>query len=390
VSKNNILKFSKSYFSINFDLIRIGYPLGYELYVNSSSLASRERFIKVFHATDAMEEEDLVKLKQKYLQLYVAEAQRGAFLKSLSSLNNQSDTQKTEIIKDSALKYLHGIFDSGKEFTTELLSETIDGCREAVTSMVDVLDHHNVSSLHKLIGNLSFHDFYTYDHSINVSMYCITILKEVKPDATREELITIGLGGLLHDLGKIKIPTDILNNPGKLTEEEYQEIKKHPSFGVDLLLSGHCECDESVDLSVIGRIIHEHHENWDGSGYPNKLSAEEIHFSARICAIADFFDAITTKRSYNEVLNIDNAIGVMEKTAGKKIDPEIFTIFTSKVKKMALSKNIDLQMADSFDPTLAYEKLPLEKVKVEKPKQDFGKIKVSEDFFKKKSDKKAS
>jgi HD-GYP domain-containing protein (c-di-GMP phosphodiesterase class II) len=209
------------------------------------------------------------------------------------------------------------------------------------------------------------------------------------PTFTKSDVMHIGLGGLLHDLGKVKIPTEILNNPGKLSEEEYNQIKQHPTFGIDLLLSGHCDTPQDLDLQVIARVIHEHHENWNGTGYPHKLKGEDISYFARVCTIADFFDAITTKRSYNEVLALEHAVGVMEKTAGVKIDPNIFEVFTSKVKKIVLKQKVDVRLADSFDPTLPYEKLPLEKVKIEDEKQDFGKIKIQGDLGLKKNKKSA-
>jgi HD-GYP domain-containing protein (c-di-GMP phosphodiesterase class II) len=162
---------------------------------------------------------------------------------------------KTNVIKDAAIEYLNNIFGKDKEFSTELLAKNIEGCRDVVESMVDALDQHNIDSLRNLIGNLSFHDFYTYDHSINVSMYCISIYRAINPKATRRELMHAGLGGLLHDLGKIKIPTHILNNPGGLSDEDYQIIKQHPDFGLDLLLNGHCEVSGDIDLKIIARFV---------------------------------------------------------------------------------------------------------------------------------------
>jgi HD-GYP domain-containing protein (c-di-GMP phosphodiesterase class II) len=251
--------------------------------------------------------------------------------------------------------------------------------------MVDVLDHHNIDSLRGLIGNLSFHDFYTYDHSINVSMYCITIYKAVNPKATKKELIHAGLGGLLHDLGKIKIPTHILNNPGGLSDDDYQEIKKHPDFGLELLLGGHCEVDKDIDLKIVARVVHEHHENFDGTGYPAKLKGkEDIHLLARVCTIADFFDAITTKRSYNEVLSITDAMNTMRKFRATKLDPDIFDIFDNHVRYVRADFARDLRLSDKFDPTLPYATLPLEEVKHSEKEVDFGKIKVVDKDLKKK------
>ena len=376
-----------SYFSISYDLIVQNVPLTYDLYVNSSSLKDKQKFIRLFPAGEVLEPEEIAQLRKKYHQLYVPENQRRAYMRSLAGSDNIDDTEAVTFIKDTAIEYLHKIFDDDKEFSTELLSETIHGCRDAVESMIDVLDDYNIDNLRGLIGSLSGHDFYTYDHSINVSMYCITILRALKKDASRTELMHAGLGGLLHDLGKIKIPTHILNNPSGLSDEEYKEIQRHPKFGVDLLLDGSCDVEEDIDLETIARIIHEHHENWDGTGYPNKIKESEIHLLARVCAIADFFDAVTTKRSYNKVLPVSQAIEIMDKTSGKKLDPKVFKIFASHVKHSKVETARDLKMADSFDPSIPYENLPLEEVKKMFEGEDFGKIRVIEEKNKSKDAK---
>src|SRR5690606_33586682 len=247
-----------SFFSVRHDLIRTEEPLPFDLYVNSSVVKGKDKYVRIFPSGRALTKDDVEEFHHKYLQLYVPEEQRKSFLRSLTR-SNIDDVQKATVIKETALEYLHNIFDKEKEFSTELLSKNIEGCRDVVESMVDVLDNHNIDSLRSLIGNLSFHDFYTYDHSINVSMYCIQIYKAINPKATRKELTHAGLGGLLHDLGKIKIPTHILNNPGGLTNEEYAQIKKHPDFGLDLLINGHCEVSEDIDLKIVARVVHEHH-----------------------------------------------------------------------------------------------------------------------------------
>jgi len=365
-----------SFFSVRYDLIQTDEPILYDLFVNSSVVKGKEKFIRIFPSGGVLEKEDLEEFHRKYFQLYVPEEQRRIYLKSLIK-SNHDDVKKTTVIKDAALEYLHNIFDKDKEFSTELLAKNIEGCREVVESMVDVLDGHNIDSLRNLIGNLSFHDFYTYDHSINVSMYCIQIYRAINPKASRKELMHAGLGGLLHDLGKIKIPTHILNNPGGLSNEDYQTIKQHPDFGLELLLGGHCEVNEDIDLKIIARVVHEHHENYDGTGYPKKLKGkDEIHLLARVCTIADFFDAITTKRSYNEVLSIPDAMNTMRKFRAIKLDPDIFDIFDRHVRYVRADSTKDLRLADSFDPTLPYAKLPIEEIKKFEKEMDFGKIKV--------------
>lgn len=379
------MEVKQSFFSIRYDLIQVDGPLTYDLFVNSSVVKGKEKFIRIFPSGDVLQKEDLEEFHKKYFQLYIPEDQRTIYLKSLVK-SNVDDVQKTNVIKDSALTYLHNIFDKSKEeFSTELLSKNIEGCKEVVESMVDVLDQHNVDSLRSLIGSLSFHDFYTYDHSINVSMYCITIYKAINPKAQRRELIHAGLGGLLHDLGKIKIPTHILNNPGGLSTEEYNIIKQHPDFGLDLLIGGHCHVEGDIDLRIISRVVHEHHENFDGTGYPRKLKGkEEIHLLARVCTIADFFDAITTKRSYSEVMPVPEAMNTLRKFRAIKLDPDIFDIFDQHVRYTRAEATRDLKLSDSFDPTLPYATLPLEEIQKFEKEMDFGKIKVVDNSLKKK------
>ncbi len=376
---------TQSFFSVRRDLIQLDKPIGYDLFVNSSVVKGKEKFVRIFPSGGILHKEEVDEFHKKYVQLYIAEDQRKLYLRSLVRESNVNDLQKANVLKDAALDYLHNIFDNNKEFSTEILTQGIEGCREVVANMVDVLDHHNIDSLRGLIGNLSFHDFYTYDHSINVSMYCITIYKAIHPKATKKELMHAGLGGLLHDLGKIKIPTHILNNPGGLSDDDYKEIKKHPDFGLELLLGGHCEVDKEIDLKVVARVVHEHHENFDGTGYPSKLKGkDEIHLLARVCTIADFFDAITTKRSYNEVLPITDAMNTMRKFRGIKLDPEIFDTFDAHVRYVRADFARDLRLSDKFDPTIPYAKLPLEEVKKFEKEMDFGKIKVVDGEAKKK------
>lgn len=367
----------QSYFSIRHDLVVTDQDLPFDLFINSSVIKGKEKFIRIFRSGGALTTDEISEFHRKYNQLYVPEEQRSLYMKSLVSSSAFNDVEKTNIIKESAISYLHHIFDKDKEFSTEVLSQGIEQCREVVESMVDVLDNHNIDSLRNLISNLSFHDFYTYDHSINVSMYCITIYKTLNPNAKRRELVHVGLGGLLHDLGKVKIPTEILNNPGGLSDEEYQTIKQHPDFGIDLLLNGHCQVAEDIDLKIIARVIHEHHENFDGTGYPRKLKGkEEIHLLARVCTIADFFDAITTKRSYNEVLSITDAMNVMRKFRAVKLDPDIFDAFDQHVRYVRADAVKDLRLSDKFDPTIPYAKLPIEEVREFEKEMDFGKIKI--------------
>ncbi|WP_372651183.1 HD-GYP domain-containing protein [Halobacteriovorax sp.] len=380
-----------SFFSVGFDLITLDKPMTYDLYVNSSSHSANEKFVRIFPVNGILTSEDISTFRRKYHQLYISEGQRDMYLRSLSGCIGIEDVQKTEIIKDSAIHYLDTIFDPTKEFSNEVLTETINGCRDSVESMVDVIKDYDVKQVQSLIGDLSFHDFYTYDHSINVSMYCISLFKIVRPKAAREEIVLAGLGGLLHDLGKIKIPTHIINNSGKLDDEQFSMIKKHPKFGFDLLSSSEIDCP-GVDFSIVKRIVHEHHENFDGTGYPSGLKGDEIHLLARITAIADFFDAVTTKRSYHEALIPEEALGIMSRSVGKKIDPKLFEIFSNNISQV-VSRVYNKELPSDFDPCQPHDVLPFKKIEpkkqqsnfFKKEEQNFGKVAVDEGGKKKKA-----
>ncbi len=353
-----------SFFSVSVDLIVTGSPIPFDLYVNSSSIKEKDKFVRIFPEGEILSKEDLLNFYRKYFQIYIPESQRNQYLKSFVNSGDVDDIKKASALKDSAIHYLDKIFDKEKEVTNELLVETIESAKESVEMMVDTIKDYNISDIQKLIGDLSFHDFYTYDHSINVSMYSISILKAVKPNASRQELVMAGLGGLLHDLGKINIPSHIINKAAGLTDEDFNEIKKHPKFGVDLLDEKvSMELDDDIDLNIVKRVVHEHHENFNGSGYPCCLSGKEIHIFARITAISDFYDAVTTKRSYHEALSSEDALELMKKSVGKKLDPQIFEIFCKQIDHLVLEGKKDQKLPDNFDPCQPHQELPIEEDK---------------------------
>ncbi len=130
----------------------------------------------------------------------------------------------------------------------------------------------------------------------------------------------IRIAGLMHDIGKIGISENVLNKTGKLTREEYAEIKKHPEIGYRILST-------SSEFSDIADCIYEHHEHWDGTGYPAGLKKEEIGLQARIIAIADAYDAMTSMRTYRETKTREQAYQEIARCAGTQFDPEIAKSF---------------------------------------------------------------
>ena len=128
-------------------------------------------------------------------------------------------------------------------------------------------------------------------------------------------------------MGKIQVSDVILNKPGRLTDEEFAEMKKHTTAGKDIIESAIKLTGDSGYLREALNVAAYHHEKWDGSGYPTGIKGEEIPLSARIMAISDVFDALLSKRSYKEPMSYDTAFGIIEEGSGKSFDPVIVKVF---------------------------------------------------------------
>ena len=161
-------------------------------------------------------------------------------------------------------------------------------------------------------------DPYTRGHSDRVSEYSVLIGKKLGLD--EKTLHILKIGGLFHDIGKIGIPDSILLKDSKLSDEEYSQIKNHPMIGVHML-------GDAAIFTDILPIVKHHHERYDGRGYPSQLVGDDIPYVARIAAVADTFDAMTSKRSYRDSLPIDVVRAEIERCSGTQFDPNIAKVF---------------------------------------------------------------
>lgn len=159
------------------------------------------------------------------------------------------------------------------------------------------------------------YDEYLYQHSFQVTLYSIAIAKEM--GYSFEDIRLIGIGAMLHDIGKLLVPSEILTKQAALTEEEYELMKEHTRYGFDLLRNLH-----SISL-LVAHCAFQHHERLDGSGYPRGLVEFEIHPFAKIIAVADVFDALTTNRVYRKKLHPSEGIKLIEADAGTKFDRRV-------------------------------------------------------------------
>lgn len=174
------------------------------------------------------------------------------------------------------------------------------------------------SILYAFVETLEARDAYTKQHSARVTRYAATTAKAL--GRSDEEIEILHVAANLHDIGKIGIPDHILLKPGKLTEEEFEFIKRHPLIGSNII--GHF----GMWVKEQGVIRH-HHERWDGRGYPDGLRREQIPYLARIVSIADVYDALTSDRSYRSKMPVDKAVALLQENSGTQFDPEIADVF---------------------------------------------------------------
>jgi HD-GYP domain-containing protein (c-di-GMP phosphodiesterase class II) len=161
-------------------------------------------------------------------------------------------------------------------------------------------------------------------HSNRVSELCINIATAM--GLSEKEISDLGIIGLMHDIGKIAIDDNILNKEERLSNEEWEELKKHPSTGYRILSA-------SNNMAFIAKYVLSHHERLDGSGYPYGLKGNEIPLQSRILAIADSYDAMTSKRTYKDVLTKNLAVKELLRNSGTQFDSDIVKIFIEDVLK---------------------------------------------------------
>lgn len=182
--------------------------------------------------------------------------------------------------------------------------------------------------------DLKTFDEYTFAHSVNVAVLSIVI--GLGLNMKRESLYRLGLGALLHDMGKVFVGTDIVNKPSKLTEEEFEKMKEHSKLGYDYL-------KKEFDLFPSSyRGVIDHHEKFDGTGYPSNLKGDKISLNGRIIAIADVYDALTSNRPYRKGMLPSEAIEYIMSTTGQHFDPEITKVFLKKIAPYPLGTCVKL------------------------------------------------
>ena len=206
-----------------------------------------------------------------------------------------------------------------KKYQKKLERKVRDRTTELRKALKDIsITYEN--TLMALVSALDAREHETSDHSIRVVEYTVAIANML--GLKGGELEEIGRGALLHDIGKIGVPDAVLLKPGKLTPDEWVEMRKHPDIGFHMI-------EPIPFLSVPATIVLSHQERWDGQGYPRNLARNEIHIGARIFAVADTLDAMTSDRPYRKGTTFANAVAEITRCGGSQFDPDVVKAFNS-------------------------------------------------------------
>lgn len=284
-------------------------------------------------------------LKNEYLET----VKSGSTTLSLLGRGGGMEVMKQTVLKDKYMILFPGEEDDVQEFFYVLNGEmelkidgitsilypadfiSVRGLEEPVhiTAKTDVtflsvsnmLVFHSLSEeikeLRRIGESVEQKDRYTHRHSSRVSKYAIQVAAKI--GMVRERIENLFLAAILHDIGKINIPEEVLNKPGKLTDDEFNMIKKHPGDGAEML--------RKTAYKKLADIVEQHHERIDGKGYPFGLSAKKILLEAKIIGVCDTFDAMTEDRSYRKAFTPEYAMNEIRRLSGVQYDPEVVAAF---------------------------------------------------------------
>jgi HD-GYP domain-containing protein (c-di-GMP phosphodiesterase class II) len=242
-------------------------------------------------------------------------------LQSIARNNDISTEEKAVAVYNKATEAIDSMFKNPESL------ENVKTVQPVVSSFIEIILH-DTSAVESLM-KITAHDYYTHTHSINVSIYTLSLGAFL--GISGKDLEVLGMAAVLHDLGKSKIDYEIINKNGKLTEEEFAQMKHHPSFGHEIALTLGIE-----DERILTGIRH-HHEKIEGGGYPDNLRGDQISQFARIIGVCDVFDALSTKRSYKDPMSSFESLALMKQQMRGHLDMEMVNSFIKMLHKQGKS-----------------------------------------------------
>lgn len=235
---------------------------------------------------------------------------------------SSSISEKTRMNAFKTLKKTFDQLHSSELDTSSPIYELIDGnFTPMITNIISDMKFNNDAI--SLLSDVFSFDDHIYTHSLDVAIYSLAVgmgmgLKE-------RQLIELGLGAILHDIGKVKLPLSILQKKARLTDEEYKLVQKHPEYGFNILR-------KASNISLLtAHCAYQHHERIDGSGYPRGLKQNDIHFYSKVIAVCDVFDAVTTNRVYRKAMLPHEGLEILFSGAGQQFDLDMVNVFHQSV-----------------------------------------------------------
>lgn len=310
----------EKFMKIRLNSIHPSAPVPFDIFVHIG-----EKYIHYLRTGDRLAAEKIENFERRAPDaFYIYSSERENYKRYVKDRMNSDQLptkEKALILRESSMSLVEEMFESPD--VGRALSES----KAVITDFVSFMDKDPDAMAH-LIG-LSSHDFYTYNHSLDVGIYSLGLGKVIGYSGA--ELHELGQGALFHDVGKRHVSVDIICKAGPLDDVEWAQMQKHPQFGL-MILNNYPVSD------AIKACCFEHHESYVGNGYPQQLVGDEIHPMARIVAITDTYDALTTKRSYNSPMMPSDALTFMKEKLASRFDPELIRSMYEILFKMKEAK----------------------------------------------------
>jgi HD-GYP domain-containing protein (c-di-GMP phosphodiesterase class II) len=310
----------KKYTSIDKRLIMEGSNIDFNLFLSNETKNVMSLFLQSDSAIDGNTKVKLREIEMLYVDEEDESRYRAYVKRHLQSIAQNSDIsteQKGRLVYEKAAEAIDAMFKNPESL------ENVKRAQPVVNNFIDIIlqDLNAVESLLKITA----HDFYTHTHSINVSIYTLSLGSFL--GIAGKDLETLGMAAILHDLGKSKVDYEIINKNGKLTDEEFDHMKKHPSLGYDIAVKLGIS-----DQRILTGIRH-HHERMEGGGYPDNLKRDQISEFARIIGVCDVFDALSTKRSYKDPMSSFESLRLMKQQMSGHLDMSMVDAFIKMIRK---------------------------------------------------------
>ena len=256
--------------------------------------------------------------------------------KKAETIANQPDIkpmldEKLRVEAVSGIQNMFTAVSKGEESMTTAY-QAVKELDTIVSQLVDTLTTESKALVH--IADLKSYDEYTFHHSLSVSVLSIAIGQQMS--LSNDDLRILGRAAIMHDIGKMLVPVELINKPSRLSNEEFLIVKQHPERGYDYLVKGNIG-DDAMRMAT-----RHHHEKMDGSGYPDRLKEDELKLISRIVSVADVYDAVTSYRPYRTPMPPSQAIELVMSEVGTSFDYDIVKAFVEKLELYPINTCVEL------------------------------------------------